>query len=397
MILPQMFLRAMHHVGPTRLARFALPFALGNAWALARHALARRRGLALPPFLFLSLTNRCNLRCQGCWVATDAPPADLDLESACRLIRSARRRGARFFGLLGGEPLLYPHLWELLARFRDCTFQLLTNGTLLDDDAATRLARLGHVTPLISIEGSEIVSDTRRGGQNVLARSLAGLDACIGHGLVTGTASSLCATNLHDLLSDAFLDGLIDRGVMYHWYYLYRPSGRNPHPELALGPEQIRRVREFLVSARARKPLLLVDAYWDGHGKPLCPAEAGISHHVNCWGDVEPCPPIQFARDSILAAADPAGRIAESTFLDAFRSFAGQSTRGCVLLDNPHGLAEFMHARDARDSSGRHVGPAELEALPACCSHGSCPAIPDVHWAYRLAKKFWLLGMGAYG
>jgi MoaA/NifB/PqqE/SkfB family radical SAM enzyme len=37
----------------------------------------------------------------------------------------------------------------------DCYFQVFTNGQLITDDIAQQLARLGNVTPLISIEGSK--------------------------------------------------------------------------------------------------------------------------------------------------------------------------------------------------------------------------------------------------
>ena len=47
---------------------------------------------------------------------------------------------------------------------------------------------------------------------------------------------------------------------------------------------------------RAKKPIVIVDAYYDGEGKALCPAATGISHHINPWGDIEPCPIVQFAQ-----------------------------------------------------------------------------------------------------
>ena len=46
-------------------------------------------------------------------------------------------------------------------------FQLFTNGTLLNDDICARLAKLGNVTPLISIEGMETESRLRRGRDDV--------------------------------------------------------------------------------------------------------------------------------------------------------------------------------------------------------------------------------------
>ena len=39
---------------------------------------------------------------------------------------------------------------------------------------------------------------------------------------------------------------LIELGVMYMWYHTYRPVGPDAKPELALTPDQQRRVRQVL-------------------------------------------------------------------------------------------------------------------------------------------------------
>ena len=57
----------------------------------------------------------------------------------------------------------YGPLLEFLAQHPDCYFQVFTNGQLITDDVAAELRRVGNVSPLISVEGTEIVSDERRG------------------------------------------------------------------------------------------------------------------------------------------------------------------------------------------------------------------------------------------
>ena len=76
-----------------------------------------------------------------------------------------------------------------------------------------------------------------------------------------------------------------------------------PPPDLALRPDQLVRVREFVVAQRARKPIAIVDAYYDGEGKALCPMAAGITHHVGPSGFVEPCPIIQLAVDDVRSGS----------------------------------------------------------------------------------------------
>ena len=244
-----------------------------------------RRGEYFPPFLYLSIVNSCNLRCQGCWVDVSAPQQALSVDAVNRVINEAKKLGNSFFGILGGEPFMHPELMTILSSHPDAYFQVFTNGHFITDEVARELRQLGNVTPLISVEGTEIVSDQRRGKTEVLSKTMAGLENCIRHRLLTGVATSVCQTNIDDLVSEAWVDRLIELGAMYVWFHTYRPVGPDAEPSLALSPEQQRRVRQFVVDTRAEKPIGVIDAYYDHQGQSLCPAATGISHHIGPWGD----------------------------------------------------------------------------------------------------------------
>ena len=136
--------------------------------SVERHKRRLKRGEVFPPFLYISIINSCNLRCQGCWVDVAAKQETIEPEAMHKLIREAKAMGNVFFGIVGGEPFMHPHLIEMLAAHPDCYFQVFTNGQFITDDEAKELRRLGNVTPLISVEGNEIVSDERRGRAGVL-------------------------------------------------------------------------------------------------------------------------------------------------------------------------------------------------------------------------------------
>ena len=74
------------------------------------------------------------------------------------------------------------------------------------NEKAKRLRKLGNVTPLISVEGTEIISDERRGRPDVWNRTMQGLRHCLQNKVFTGVCTSLCQTNYRDLLTETWMD-----------------------------------------------------------------------------------------------------------------------------------------------------------------------------------------------
>ena len=396
MLLKTIF-RFLHLTSWRTLFKFVFTFGLNGVIAVEKFKSRIRKGIFSPAFVFISVTERCNLDCTGCWVTKKSGRPDMSLELLDKIISDFKKQGSRFFGILGGEPLLYPALFEVVGKHRDCYFQILTNGTLITEEAGELMRRLGNVTPLLSIEGLAKVADERRGGDDIASKSFKGLEICVRNKLVTGVASSICRNNFDSLVSEAFLDRLVSAGVLYVWFYIYRPAGSFPGRELALDHGQIRHLREFCVEQRGRKPIMIIDSYWDGDGAALCPAAAGISHHVNCEGDVEPCPVIQYAKDRLDLKNDSVRIVSDSVFLGRFRRFAAEQGRGCVFLENPKALKNFVVKEGARPSSGRENQNGELEFAPLPDHDMKGFAIPEKSFIYRFAKKRWFFGFGAYG
>ncbi len=355
-----------------------------------------RRGEYFPPFLYLSIVNSCNLRCQGCWVDVEEKDA-IDLETLNRTITDAKRHGNAFFGILGGEPFMHPELMDVLASHPDCYFQIFTNGQFITERVAKRLRELGNATPLISIEGREITSDERRGKKDVFNKTLRGLENCLREKLLTGVATSVCQSNIDELLTEDWLRELIARGVHYVWYHTYRPVGPKPNFQLALRPEQLVRVRRFVTEMRARVPIAIIDAYYDHRGEALCPMSTGISHHISPRGDIEPCPIIQFAVETIRDERGIFATMRDSAFLKDFRELSAGETRGCVVLERPGLVKELVLKHGARDTTARGTAMAELEAMtPRFSQWLPGQEVPEKHWMYKLAKKYWFNDFQAY-
>jgi MoaA/NifB/PqqE/SkfB family radical SAM enzyme len=395
-MLPSLVFRTLRTADKRGIAKFLWNFGFKGMLSVEKFKRRIRKGEFFPPFLYISILNSCNLRCQGCWVDVEEKDA-IDLESLNRTIADAKKHGNVFFGILGGEPFMHPQLLDLLAEHPDCYFQVFTNGQLITEKTAKRLREIGNVTPLISIEGREITSDERRGKKEVFTRTLRGLDNCLREGLLTGVATSVCQSNIEELLTESWLRELIKRGVHYTWYHTYRPVGPKPNFALALRPDQLVRVRKFVTEMRAKVPIAIIDAYYDGEGQALCPMSTGVSHHIGPKGDIEPCPIIQFATENIRDSRGIYATMRDSVFLKDFRELSAQHTRGCVVLERPDLVKQLVVKHGARDTTVRGTAMAELEAMtPRFSQWLPGEEIPEKHWMYRLAKKYWFYDFNAY-
>lgn len=365
--------------------------------SVQKHKRRLKKGEFFPPFLYISIINSCNLRCQGCWVDVTAKQTKIDFDSLNKTVTEAKEMGNAFFGILGGEPFMHKELLDFMECHPDAYFQVFTNGHFITDEVAKRLRKMGNVTPLISVEGTEIISDERRGKGNVYNRTMEGIHNCLNNKVLTGVCTSICRTNIDDLLTEQWVDNLIDMGVMYCWFHVYRPMGPEPMPELALDPDQLRRVRQFVVDTRATKPIVVIDAYHDGEGKALCPAATGFTHHIGPGGDIEPCPIIQLATESIYDDRPLKETLNESEFLRDFRELAATHTRGCVVLERPDMLIDLAKKHGARDTTQRKSAIAELEAtVPRRSQYVPGGEIKERNLAVRLAKWMAFNDFGAY-
>ncbi|HUG69145.1 MAG TPA: radical SAM protein [Pirellulaceae bacterium] len=365
--------------------------------SVRKHKARLKRGEFFPPYLYISIINSCNLRCQGCWVDVAHKQQKIDVPAMNRMINEAKAMGNSFFGLLGGEPFMHGELFEILEAHPDVYFQVFTNGHFITDEVAKRLRKCGNVTVLVSIEGSEVISDERRGKAGVYSKSMEGVQNCLNNKVMTGVCTSLCQSNYEDLLQEAWLDRLIEMGVLYTWFHIYRPVGPDPTEALSLTQEQQKRARQFVVDMRVKKPIIFIDAYYDADGQALCPMATGFTHHISPWGDIEPCPIIQFSKDSIHDERPLREVFNDSDFLRDFREAAATHTRGCIALERPDVMKQLVEKHSAKDSTARGTAMPELDAMttrPSQYNPGS--EIPEKSWAYWIAKKIAFHEYGVY-
>ncbi|MFY7954127.1 MAG: radical SAM protein, partial [Armatimonadaceae bacterium] len=102
--------RMLTTVEPRLLWKLGFNFGLKGMVSVERFKNRLKKGVHFPPFLFISVINTCNLRCQGCWVDVAAKQSTINKDTLNRVITDAKRKGNSYFGILGGEPFMHPDI-----------------------------------------------------------------------------------------------------------------------------------------------------------------------------------------------------------------------------------------------------------------------------------------------
>ncbi len=315
--------------------RQAVAFIRAMFWlgeSARRRAAWRRRGVNVPPIIIFSVTDRCNLTCQGCYAQSFRHESEGELDAAelRKVVEEAHDLGVSFFVIAGGEPLLRPEIDGIMADFPQIIFFVFTNGLLLTEDWIALLRRRRNIVPLLSVEGDRAMTDERRGpGTYDKLRALVGrLNA---RKVFFGVSLTLTRSHFSPITALNYTKSLVEAGCKFFLYLEYTPTVEGTE-DWTLTPEQRAEMRESLPVWRARHRALFIAVPWDEDDVGGCLSAGRGFIHINPRGDVEPCPFAPFS-DSNLRRM-PLQTALQSKFLEAIRrlpELSRETGDGCIL------------------------------------------------------------------
>jgi len=260
-----------------------------------------------PSFIVISPTQVCNLRCPGCYASSDASRRlSLPYGVVSRIIDEKTRLWHSHFTVIsGGEPFMWrsegKDLLDLAEEHNTNFFMVYTNGTLIDERIAERLARLGNFTPVISVEGFEENTDRRR-GKGTFKKVLKAFRILREFGVPFGISVVAEKHNWDEVTSWDFLRFFFDQeGAFYGWLFQYMPIGRGYTLETMVGPEE--RLEMFRRNVEAIKAGYNYIDFWNqGPMTDGCLAggRSGGYLYIDWKGDVMPCVFVPYRQDNIL-------------------------------------------------------------------------------------------------
>jgi MoaA/NifB/PqqE/SkfB family radical SAM enzyme len=312
-----------------------------------RRELSDKEGLEAPSVILMSPTMRCNLSCEGCYAAEYSPDQDLEPEVMQRIVDEGNDMGVYLFTMLGGEPFVYRGLVDFAEANSESYFQIFTNGTAMSGRTIERIAEVGNIAVMLSVEGTPEITDARR-GEGIHARVMETMDALAEAGIPFGYSATVTRKNWRVLIDPEFVDPLVAKGAIIGWHFLYMPIGRNPDVSLMPTPSEREEFRLGLLRLRSGRAFFPVDFWGDAPAVGGCIAGKRYMH-VTSEGWVEPCIFTHFATDNIH----------DTSLLDAFNSpffrairarqpYNQNLLRPCMWLDNPTYSREILNVSGAR-------------------------------------------------
>jgi MoaA/NifB/PqqE/SkfB family radical SAM enzyme len=275
--------------------REALSKAFVHGFILQGIHARREKREPMPGFVTISPTNACNLNCTGCYAGEQRRKDTIEYDVLDWVTGQMNREfKARFIVISGGEPFMYKsqgkNLFDYLESNKQNYYLIYTNGTLIDKNAAEKLAETGNATPAISVEGFEAETDGRR-GPGTYQKVLAAMRNLREAGVPFGVSFTATSKNAHlfidGRLSDYFIN---EQKAKYVWVFQYMPIGRNPSVELLPTPEQrlgmLQKTNELI-----EKGIFTADFWNSGIASDGCmeAARKGGYFYILWTGEITPC------------------------------------------------------------------------------------------------------------
>ncbi len=310
----------------TRLIHTLVKEAILRSAKDAQEKFKEKYGFGPPSFIVLSPTQLCNLHCPGCYAAASRKTAaKLPFDVSERILREIHDEwGARFVTISGGEPLMYNDgnkgILDLYGEFHDMFFLMYTNGVLISDEIAKKMAELGNVTPAISVEGYEEETDKRR-GKGVFKKILEAMDNLKKHGVPFGISITATKFNADLLTNEEFYDYYFEElGASYMWIFHYMPIGRGVDVDLMPTPEQRIAMFRMWQKCLKDKEYFVADFWNSGVVSDGCIAygRPGGYIYIDWNGNIMPCVFVPYYVDNIFEIYKRGGTISDALFSKFF-------------------------------------------------------------------------------
>ncbi|MBR0406394.1 MAG: radical SAM protein [Eggerthellaceae bacterium] len=251
------------HSGSHRAAHQGLHAASGHSHRPGAGAAARafeeRTGIKAPRIIAWEITRSCNLSCAHCRAAAHCEPypGELTLEECKRVMDDIASITDPILILTGGEPLMREDIWDIIDYARDKGMRPVigTNGTLIDDECARKIAEHGIPRVSVSLDFPDAAGqDAFRGKAGAFDETIAGMRNLRAHGV--GVQVNTTITKMNNHLVEQMHDLAQSEGAEAFHPFLLVPTGRGEDlVDVELSPEEYEEVLTWAYHCQKTSPM----------------------------------------------------------------------------------------------------------------------------------------------
>jgi putative heme d1 biosynthesis radical SAM protein NirJ2 len=273
--------------------------------------------------------------------------AELDTAEARQLIKAIKKAGFKIMIFSGGEPLMRPDIYELIAfaTSQGLRAVLGSNGTLIDASSAIKLKQAGIMAAGISLDSlDESKHDAFRGLAQASKMTMEGIEHLKEAGIPFQIHTTVMDWNSGEL--EAITDLAVKIGAMAHHVFFLVPTGRGADIEQeALRVAEYEKTIARLMNKQKSVPIEIKPTcapqfvrVADKKGIPLRFSRgclAGISYCiVNPRGDVQPCAYLDM----------PLGNVRETPFDEIWRDNPVFATLRTLEYEGKCGICNYKES-----------------------------------------------------
>jgi MoaA/NifB/PqqE/SkfB family radical SAM enzyme len=308
-----------------------------------RRARWEREGVQVPAIIIYSITQKCNLKCKGCYAQGLHPNPDGEMtrQEVEKFVREASDLGVSFFVVAGGEPFIREDMLEMTEAHPEIIFLVFTNGLLINDQTIERLKQQRNVVPLISIEGYREETDKRR-GEGVYQSILELSEKLRRNRIFFGTSVTLTRETFPILTNPEFVKEHVRVGSQFFLYLEYTPIQKGTE-DWIVTLEQRSQLVSLMKRYQSRWPALFMAVPAGEAEVGGCLAAGRGFVHVNANGNLEPCPFAPFSDSNIREM--PLREALRSSLLANIRQYPEElvpEEGGCVLWKKREWVKSLM-------------------------------------------------------
>ncbi|MCC9296158.1 radical SAM protein [Clostridium sp. WLY-B-L2] len=328
--------------------QFLIKYMLSVSAANNRRNILESKGEHIPPFLMASISSSCNLYCKGCYARASSSCGDnlkdteISEERWEQLFNEARELGISFILLLGGEPLMRRGIIEKASSVKEIVFPIFTNGILLDEDYINLIDKNRNLVPIISIEGNEYQTDSRR-GKNTYNSIMTAVDNLNKRKILFGCSITVTTENIKTVTNEGFVQDLYNKGTRVLVFVEYTAVVKSTEKLAPTKRERLLLEKKLEELRQAFESMVFLSFPGDEKYMGGCLAAGRGFFHINANGSAEPCPLSPYSdvnlKDSSLREALKSPLFKK---LKDNEMLVGEHKGGCTLFKKEDDVKKFL-------------------------------------------------------